>query len=310
MTGKLSGRDLTIAVCAKNAAGVIAPCLESIKQQSVKPKEFIVTVDDSKDATIQVAKKLGAKVTVSKKPKLYNQRNATLQACRTKILAFTDSDCLLDKDWAKNILRAFNEHSEIAAGTGRHPPREKYTIGSWLHHMWYVIETMKTGYCDGVVGGNSYFRAEALRKVNGWPEVVAANAEDVVISQKLSDAGFKIWFDESIIAYHSYQKSFFGIVKTAVRMGYGMAKMLQREKRTDYYTLLIPATAILGIISIILLFFHLLAALALILLVFGGTLLYFSLKFKSFPKALPRWIARWVLIFPYSFGIIKGYFGD
>jgi len=38
----------------------------------------------------------------------------------------------------------------------------------------------------------------------------------------------------------------------------------------------------------------------------AATLLYLTHTFGGIGKALPRWAARWILIWPYSVGIVKG----
>ena len=113
--------DVTIAVSARRAEGIIRGCLDSIKRQSTKPREVFVVVDDEGDSTIPVAREYGAKVLINQKGKLYNARNTALENCRTEVLAFTDADCELDPDWVKNAVRVLTEYPEVSAGTGPHP---------------------------------------------------------------------------------------------------------------------------------------------------------------------------------------------
>lgn len=298
---------VTIAISTRNAEKEIIDCLESIKKQTVKPKEVFIVVDTKDDTTIPIAKKYGCKVFLNPKGKLYNARNVALKNCKTEFLAFTDSDCVLDRNFLKNIIKIFKEHPEVGGGTGRHPPYGKGNWVSWLHHMWYLVEAENPGYVDGVIGANSYFRTEALKKVKGWADLKLMAAEDVNISRKLIDLGYKIWLDDKIIVYHKgYRKKFKDLWNQSIKMGMDIVIMMDEEKRRDwlyYYTLLIPITAAGGVISIALL------NIPLILIVFGGTLLYWIIRLKSIKKAIPRYIARWVLIFPYSIGIIKGLIG-
>lgn len=303
--------DLTIAICAKNAENTIGKCLDSIKKQSVKADDTYVVVYDENDTTIPIVRKHRVSVIISKGKALYNQRNTALRNCKTKYIAFTDADCVLDKDWVKNILKVFKNHPEVAAGTGRHPMGGKKNWVAHLHHLWYIVETLETGYTNGVIGGNSYFRTDALRKIGGWPSLELVNAEDVIISKKIEDRGYKIWFDEEIKAYHQYKTSFRGLWKTAINMGYGITVMMDKEKVKDqlyYYTMLLPLIAFLGLITPFTYFINLYLCFSLAFLIYIGTLFYWIIFFKSIRKAFPRWIARWILIFPYSIGILNGKF--
>ncbi|MFH0929179.1 MAG: glycosyltransferase [Candidatus Aenigmatarchaeota archaeon] len=296
---------ITIAISARNAEKEIISCLNSIKRQTIKPKQVFIIVDTKDDTTIPVAKKYNFRVLLNPKGKLYNARNVALKNCKTEFLAFTDSDCVLNKNFIKNILNVFKEHPEVGAGTGRHPPYGKVNWVSWLHHMWYLVETWDEGYVEGVIGANSYFRVSALKKVGGWSGLKLMAAEDVNVSQKLTDAGYKIWLDEKIIVYHKgYRKDFKKLWNQSIKMGHDIVIMMQAQKRRNwlyYYTLLLPVTALLGLVSVFTL------NLPLFVIVFGGTLLYWILRLRSIKKALPRYIARWILIFPYSIGILKGF---
>jgi GT2 family glycosyltransferase len=166
------------------------------------------------------------------------------------------------------------------------------------------VEVEKPGYTRGLIGANSYFRVDALKKVGGWLGLKIMAAEDVNVSKKLLDAGCKLWLDDNVIVYHKgYRKRFRDLWNQAIKMGKDIVLMMNAEKRRDwlyYYTLLLPVTALAGVISLVLL------NIPLILIVFGGTLLYWIVRLKSIRKAIPRYIARWVLIFPYSIGVIKG----
>ena len=160
--------QFTLAICARNAQDIIGECLESIQNQTEAPDEVIVAVDEMSDPTVAVAEEYGARVIASNATGLYEARNAVLDACTTEFLGFTDADCVLVPEWvalAKNVLMT---KEEVAAGTGRHPPVGVRNLASWLHHMWYVVETEATGVTHGIIGGNSYFRTQALRDVGGW----------------------------------------------------------------------------------------------------------------------------------------------
>jgi glycosyltransferase involved in cell wall biosynthesis len=302
--------SVTVAVSAKDAEKTIVGCLESIKNQTVKPDEIFVIVDDENDSTIQPAKKMGAVVLINKGVKLYDARNTVLDSCKTDILAFTDADCVVDKNWIKNIKRVFKEHPEVVGGTGPHPAVGKHNFSSWLHHMWYIVETKKTGYTNGVIGANSYFRTDVVKKVGGWVSLPIMCAEDVHISKKLTNAGYKLWFDEKIIAHHKgYRKEFRKLLKQSIAMGHDIMVMMKATKERDFlfwYTLMIPIMALLGIVSVFLLFLWPVLGIIGVIFVYLGTLMFLTVRFKSFIKAFPRWFARWVLIWPYSYGVVKG----
>jgi glycosyltransferase involved in cell wall biosynthesis len=299
----------TLAISAKNARGVIEECLVSIQQQTVPPDTVLVVVDDPRDNTIAVAQAFGATAIINQGKKLYQARNTALRHCSTDILAFTDADCVLDPSWVKRIKEIFREKPDVVAGTGSHPMIGKHNFSSWLHHMWFLVETRKNGYTDGVIGGNAYFRTDALRRAGGWLPVELMAAEDVYISRKILEIGGKIWFDEGVVARHHYKPELGGFLRQAVMMGRDIVLMMKAAGIRGglwYYTLAIPLLAIGAAGSGLGALFGSTAALFMLLAIFIVTFLYLLRQFKNPVVAATRWLARWVIIWPYAWGIIKG----
>ena len=301
---------LTLAVCAHRAAHCIGACLESIRWQTIPPDEVIVCVHELDDPTVQVAESYGVQVMASHGTGLFESRNAVLKVCATDYLAFTDADCVLVPAWVELAKQALDTHPDVAAGTGRHPAVGPKTFASWLHHMWFLVETRGTGETDGVVGGNSYFRTDALRQAGGWLDLPGhSNAEDVYISIVLRNAGHRIWFEEGVAAQHTYETRFGALMGKSVRMGKGIVVMMRAAGLRGglwWYTLAIPIIALTFLLGLILCCVNPWLGLAVAVAPLALTFLYLAHSFHSVRKALPRWAARWILIWPYSLGIIEG----
>ncbi len=301
---------MTLAICARNAQDIIGECLESIRNQTVAPDEVIVSLDSLDDPTAEVARRYGARVIASNATGLYEARNAVLDACTTDYLGFTDADCRLVPRWVEHARRVLDERPHVAAGTGRHPPVGTRNFAGWLHHMWFLVETRQTGETDGVIGGNSYFRTAALRGVGGWLKLPRHSAaEDVYISKALRNAGHTIWFEEGAAANHHYETRLRGLWKKSVMMGKDIVVMHRAAQWRDslwWYTLAIPCLAAILVTGVLLAFLNPLLGLAIAAVPLLATLVFLSVRFQSLNTAFPRWLARWILIWPYSYGILKG----
>jgi glycosyltransferase involved in cell wall biosynthesis len=302
--------QFTLAICARNAQDIIGDCLESIRHQTVPPDEVIVAVDEMSDPTVAVAEKFGARVIASNATGLYEARNAVLHACTTDYLAFTDADCVLVPKWVELAKNVLSTKEEVAAGTGRHPPVGVRNLASWLHHMWYIVETEDTGVTHGIIGGNSYFRTQALRDVGGWLNLPRHSAaEDMYIAHALQQAGHTIWFEEGVAAQHNYETRLKGLWKKGVMMGKDIVVMMRATNRRDTlwsYTLAIPLVLLAVLAGIITIPFAPLPGLIIAGIPLAASFIFFWTKFGSFFTTIPRWIARWILIVPYSWGILKG----
>jgi len=301
---------LTLAICARNAQDIIGECLKSIRDQTLPPDEVVVVVDELSDPTTAVAEGYGARIIASNATGLYEARNAVLDACETDYLAFTDADCVLCSEWIERAKAVLDQHADVAAGTGKHPPIGERNFAGWLHHMWFLVETRETGETDGVIGGNSYFRTSALRDVGGWLNLPGHSAaEDVYVSMALRNAGWRIWFDEGVAAHHHYETRLKGLWKKAVMMGKDIVVMHRAAGWRGglwWYTLAIPVLAGAVLAGLIMSPLSPILGAVLVAGPLIATLLYLTVSFGSVTKAVPRWVARWFLIWPYAWGIVQG----
>lgn len=303
---------ITIAISAKNEKDIIRSCFDSINNQTVKADYVFLIVDTKDDNTIPIADEYGFTTYINDGIKLYKARNTALKHCKTDLLAFTDADCVLDSKWVENIIKLMKEKPEVVAGTGAHPMIGKHNFSSWLHHMWFVVEAKETGYTTGVIGGNSYFRTQVLKDIGGWLNVELMAAEDVYISNKIQEAGYKIWLDKEIIANHHYKSEFGGFMRQTVMMGRDIVSMMKISGIKGWlwwYTMAIPMLAIIMGLSLLNASNDSLLGKLSVIIILVSTFFYWFKSFGSLEKALPRWIARWIIIWPYSWGVIKGVFG-
>lgn len=302
--------SITVAICARNAQHIIGACLDSIRQQTEPPDEIIVALDALDDPTADVARAYGARVIASNATGLYEARNAVLAACTTDYLAFTDADCVLVPEWVACVKRVLDAKPDVAAGTGRHPPVGPRSLAAWLHHMWFIVETERTGYTQGIIGGNSYFRTSALRGVGGWLNLPRHSAaEDVYIALALQRAGHRIWFEEGAAARHNYEPRFRGLLRKARMMGRDIVVMMRAcgfRGGLWYYTLAIPLLAAMLPLGLALMMLNAALGAAIMAAPLVLTLLYLVVRFQSIATAVPRWIARWAVIWPYAYGILEG----
>ncbi|MCC6795392.1 MAG: hypothetical protein IT366_09760, partial [Candidatus Hydrogenedentes bacterium] len=183
---------------------------------------------------------------------------------------------------------------------------------AWLHHQWFIVETERTGYTQGIIGGNSYFRTAALRAVGGWLNLPRHSAaEDVYIAMALQAAGHRIWFEEGAAVQHNYETRFGGLMRKAQMMGKDITVMMRAcgyRGGMWWYTLAIPMLAGMVPVGILVALVNVAAGMVIAIFPLVITLMFLVVRFRSMSMALPRWVARWVVIWPYALGIVKGLF--
>jgi cellulose synthase/poly-beta-1,6-N-acetylglucosamine synthase-like glycosyltransferase len=111
--------SVTVLVTAKNAAGTIKKCIESLMKLNYKNYKVYVTDAYSTDGTWNILKKLKKKY--RKKLKIERVRgniakahNYMIQRVKTKFIAMTDADCVVDKNWLRNLIYGFTSDDIVA----------------------------------------------------------------------------------------------------------------------------------------------------------------------------------------------------
>ena len=109
---------VTIFVPVKNAENTIKNCVESLLSQSYKNKKIFVIDNMSTDDTWKILKSFDKKIYLKRMagpvPKMHNY---ILENVKTKFLAYTNADCVVDKNWLKNLLSGFTS-TDIVATAG------------------------------------------------------------------------------------------------------------------------------------------------------------------------------------------------
>jgi len=111
-----SSSDLTISVVVPfhNEARYVSRCVESLLRQSYPSDcyEIIMVDNNSTDNSAeQVAAHPGVKLLAESRPGSYAARNRGVAQATGDVIAFTDGDCLVSRDWLQTIAAAM-QHSD------------------------------------------------------------------------------------------------------------------------------------------------------------------------------------------------------
>ncbi len=97
---------ISVIVPFYNAEKYLRSCITALLSQdsSLENYEVILVDNNSTDSSVAIAKQFPrVKVLSESKQGAYAARNTGLAEARGEIIAFTDADCLPDRDWLRNI---------------------------------------------------------------------------------------------------------------------------------------------------------------------------------------------------------------
>src|SRR4029453_11364149 len=127
--------DISVVIGTRNRAKMLDKALDSVLHQESKGArvryEVIVVDNNSSDGTREVVEryiKQGArdlKYLFEEKQGVSYARNCGVANADAPIIAFTDDDVFVTKEWVANIKTVFDKHPEIGFLGGKILPRWK-----------------------------------------------------------------------------------------------------------------------------------------------------------------------------------------
>ena len=210
--------QITFYVPTLNSEKTVKDCLESVL--SLGNYKIVVIDGGSSDNTIRLVKKVKVKLLAERSKHLANARNMAIKNCKTKYIAFIDSDCVINKRWLSNVMKNFSKN--VAGVCVR--LEEKYMkslADKWRgFHLKQHWGNNKIKNPDFLFGSNSIFNTNALRKVGGFNEKYKTNFEDVDISKRLKERGYDIIYEPKAVCYHLKKDNLISVLQTARRWSF------------------------------------------------------------------------------------------
>ncbi len=215
---------VSVVLCTYNRAGSLAPAIEAlIAQAGGVDYEVLVVDNNSTDATAHVVHDLAVRAdgrvryVFEGKQGLSHARNRGIDTARAPIVAFTDDDVRVARDWVARIAAAFASHPEVDYVGGRvlprwlQPPPPWLTTAHWspLALQDYGNESFVTGRDHAIclVGANLAFRRRVFDRIGRFtPELGRikdgiGSTEDHDIQLRIWQAGMAGLYDPAIVAH-------------------------------------------------------------------------------------------------------------
>src|SRR5229473_2642350 len=226
LRGRTSGRAawprVSVIVCAYNAADTLEDNLTSLDNLTYPDYEVILVNDGSRDATGEIAY-THARVRVIDIPNggLSAARNVGLAEATGEIIAYTDADTRVDRDWLTFLVQPFLTSDVVASGGPNVVPPDDAPMAQCIARApggpTHVL--LDDRIAEHVPGCNMAFRRDALLAIGGFNPIYLRAGDDVDVCWRLQARGWKIGFASSALVWHHHRAS----VKAYWRqqLGYG-----------------------------------------------------------------------------------------
>lgn len=201
---------ITVIVPAYNEEKYIKRCLDALLNQNINKNlyEVIVVDNASSDKTAEIVRKYPVKLIHEKRKGVAHARSAGTKVAQGEIIAFTDADCIVPKNWISNFLSKFEKDPKLDALGGVFA---FYDGNKFLKSLAQKTQT----FTWHLSGGNMAMRKKSLAKIGGFKAGVDAG-EDVLITLKLQKQGHYLIDQNNVVPTSSrrFQKDFLKTVVT------------------------------------------------------------------------------------------------
>jgi len=227
---------VSVVVCSYNGARTLRDCLASLQHLDYPKYEIIFIDDGSKDNTQEVMREFpGVKNIVQANQGLSAARNAGIAAAQGEVIAFTDSDCMADRDWLYFLVSTLLSGNFAAVGGPNiSPPATNWiqaTVGAAPGSPSHVLLTDTVA--EHVPGCNMAFHQWALDEIGGFDLEYRKAGDDVDVCWRLMQRGCVIGFSPAAVVWH--YRRFDVRTYFSQQTGYGEAEAMLRYKHQQYF---------------------------------------------------------------------------
>lgn len=242
---------ISIIVPCKNRIEKLKLCIdstyESIKYAMKKEKfeyEILVVNDHSNDGFDEEVKKIfkDVKIVDSDGTGPGYARNLGIRNTKGEYIFFTDSDCVVEKDWIEEGIKVLRESNALVVQgiPWLFQKNENVYFGDQEQRLYeimfstYLYDDNKTKMTDSRNLLMNRKITNVLKDEVFAEKMAKATAESRVFGNRCLDHNIEILFDKELRIYHEDSKSIEAVCKQKYRHGSGRIMIWKETPKYDY----------------------------------------------------------------------------
>jgi glycosyltransferase involved in cell wall biosynthesis len=230
--------QISIVIPTFNRRELLEEAIDSIAMQTYGGRFELIIVDDgSSDGTEQMVRQKAQSVSF---PLVYlsqtnagpaTARNNGIHHARADLIAFTDSDCTVDKRWLEVLVRHFS-NPEIAGAGGIAVSKREDTLSKYFDYTGLYNSRLfpdKPGV-NYLLTLNACYRKQALIDVGMFSQdFTHPGGEDPELCIRLRNKGYRLVFEPNAIVVHNHKADLAEFYTTFYRYGAGKALIFKKH---------------------------------------------------------------------------------
>lgn len=211
---------ISIVIPTYNEESSINYCLKHLLSQNFnKPFEIIVVDGPSQDKTSEISKKMGARVFKIIQRGIGLAWKIGSEESKSEIIAFTEADTIVPKNWLSKIYQTFNENQAAVGVVGTYNFKGKSKLNYFVTLFMYLIDTFHKIWKGHYAfrGTNFAVRKTYLKKCGGFDADIKTHG-DIELSLRISKFGKIIYVpDLKVQTINRHLKSPLNFIKFLIR---------------------------------------------------------------------------------------------
>ncbi|MBX3730494.1 MAG: glycosyltransferase [Candidatus Sumerlaeia bacterium] len=231
-----SAPRVSVVVPFYNRRHEVADCLGSILGQRTNGFDFeIVAVDNmSTDGTLEELRQWPVRVVECDRRGPAPARNAGIAAARGEIVAFTDSDCVVEPHWLRRLTAPLRRDARVLLAGGRIRARRLDRGVAFFAEAFGMLNQERLfraphTFPSFFATANAAYRRDALERVGGFDEALWM-CEDADLAWRVLDLGGGIAYCPEAVVRHAHRESFDGLFRQARDYGEGAAALAAKHR--------------------------------------------------------------------------------
>jgi len=226
--------EVSVIVPAYNAEGEIADCLQSLASLDYPKKkvEIIIVDNNSDDSTADIVKAYPVTYVFEGRRGSYCARNAGIRKSSGRLVAFTDADCVVDREWLKRILKPFS-NPKVAVVGGRIAAYHPITlVERYCALKAFPQEKFLSRPIPFAATANAAFRRKILEDV-GLFDGSFTSGGDEEVCWRIKQKGYTVAYEKDAVVYHKHRKTLAELFALYVKYGKGQSRLYKKYGRSQ-----------------------------------------------------------------------------
>jgi cellulose synthase/poly-beta-1,6-N-acetylglucosamine synthase-like glycosyltransferase len=229
----IEARFASVIIPTFNGAARIPKCLDALlKQVDPRIAEILVVDDGSTDGTGELVRRCpGVRLLRQANAGPASARNRGASEATGEVILFTDDDCVPAPEWLDAMLGPFTNPSVVGT-KGIYRTRQRSVVARFVQIEYEDRYRLMRKFrdIDFVDTYSAAFRRERFLELGGYDtSFPVACAEDIELSYRMSERGWKMKFAPKAVVFHTHPDTLSGYLRKKYKFAFWRVLALRKN---------------------------------------------------------------------------------